>query len=242
MSLSSLIDTTTALLRRAREKHGDCLIYPCAMGSEGMVQIDLICRYAPGIRIITLDTGRLPQATYELIDKVREHYGIDLEIMFPDRNEVEAMVREHGPNLFYHAVEYRKLCCGIRKVNPLRRALAGMEAWITGRRREQSENRAGIEPVEDDPVFGLIKYNPVLDWREDDIWRYIRQHNVPYSRLHDAHYVSIGCECCTRAITAGEDPRAGRWWWENEDTLAECGLHVGSLKSGKGEGESGEGI
>ncbi len=242
MSLSSLIEPTVALLRRARKKHGDRLIYPCAMGSEGVVQIDLICRHAPGIRIMTLDTGRLPQATYDLMDKVREHYGIDLEIMFPDRSEVETMVREHGLNLFYHSVEYRKLCCGIRKVNPLRRALTGMEAWITGRRREQSESRAAIEPVEDDPVFGLIKYNPMLDWREDDIWRYIRQNDVPYNRLHDAHYVSIGCECCTRAVTAGEDPRAGRWWWENEDTLAECGLHVSSLNAGKGEGESGEGI
>jgi len=189
---------------------------------------------------MTLDTGRLPQATYELMQKMREHYGIDLEIMFPDQNEVEAMVRERGVNLFYHSVENRKLCCGIRKVHPLKRALTGMEAWITGRRRDQSENRAVVQPVEDDPVFGLIKYNPMLDWTESDIWAYIREHDVPYNRLHDEHYVSIGCESCTRAIAAGEDPRAGRWWWENEDTLAECGLHVSSLNVG--EGESGEGI
>jgi len=240
VNASALIESTVALLRQARDKHGDRLIYPCALGSEGMVQIDLICKQAPGIRIMTLDTGRLPQATYELMEKVRERYGVDLEIMFPDQSEVESMVRERGINLFYHSVENRKLCCGIRKVHPLKRALTGMEAWITGRRRDQSENRAVIQPVEDDPVFGLIKYNPMLDWTESDIWAYIREHDVPYNRLHDEHYVSIGCECCTRAITAGEDPRAGRWWWENEDTLAECGLHVSSLNAG--EGESGEGI
>lgn len=240
MSDSALVEDTVALLQQAGDKHGKRLIYPCAFGSEGMVQIDLICKHAPGIRIMTLDTGRLPQSTYELIDKTRAHYGIDLEIMFPDADEVETMVREQGVNLFYHSVENRKLCCRIRKVNPLRRALAGMEAWITGRRRDQSAHRSDIQFVEHDPVFGLTKYNPILDWTENDIWAYIREHDVPYNRLHDEHYVSIGCDCCTRAITVGEDPRAGRWWWENEDTLAECGLHVSSLKTG--EGEAGEGI
>ncbi len=240
MSIPALIEPAIALLRQARDAHGDRLIYPCAMGSEGMVQIDLICRYVSDIRVVTLDTGRLPQATYALMEQVCDHYGIDLEIVFPDKDEVEAMVRERGINLFYHTVENRKLCCGLRKVNPLKRALAGMEAWITGRRRDQSENRAAVQPVEDDPVFGLIKYNPMLDWTESDIWTYIREHDVPYNRLHDEHYVSIGCACCTRAITAGEDCRAGRWWWENKDTLAECGLHVSSLHAG--EGESGEGI
>jgi len=240
MSYSTLVEHTVALLQQAGDKHGKQLIYPCAFGSEGMVQIDLICKYAPGIRIMTLDTGRLPQATYELIDKTREHYGIDLEIMFPDAAEVETMVRKQGVNLFYHSLENRKRCCQIRKVNPLRRALAGMEAWITGRRRDQSVNRSVVQAVEHDPVFGLTKYNPILDWTENDIWAYIREHDVPYNRLHDEHYVSIGCECCTRAISVGEDPRAGRWWWENEETLAECGLHVSSLKAG--EGESGEGI
>ena len=240
MSMEKLIEGTVALLKEAREKHGEKVIYPCALGSEGVVQIDLICRRVPGIRIMTLDTGRLPQATHELMDKLRERYGLKLDVRFPDTAAVEAMVREHGENLFYDSVEKRKMCCGVRKVAPLRRALAGMEAWITGRRRDQSENRADIQPVEHDPVFGLVKYNPMLDWREDDIWSYIRAHDVPYNRLHDAHYASIGCECCTRAITVGEDPRAGRWWWENEETLAECGLHVTSLDAA--EGKDGEGI
>lgn len=240
MNHSALIESTVGLLRQARDEHGDHLIYPCALGSEGMVQIDLICKHVPGIRIMTLDTGRLPQSTYALIEKVRNHYGIGLEVMFPDQQEVETMVREYGINLFYHSLENRKRCCGIRKIHPLKRALSGMNAWITGRRLDQSENRAAVQPIESDPVFGLTKYNPMLDWTESDVWAYIHEHDVPYNRLHDEHYASIGCACCTRAITIGEDPRAGRWWWENEDTLAECGLHVSSLNVG--EGESGEGI
>jgi len=240
MSIESLQEASVALLQKAKEQYGDLLVYPCALGSEGMVQIDLICRHVPGIRIVTLDTGRLPQATYDLIDRIREHYGIEVGIYFPDAGAVQTMVNEHGVNLFYESVDNRKMCCGVRKIAPLRKALAGMQAWITGRRRDQADNRAGIQAVEIDPVFGLEKYNPMLDWTEDDVWEYIRLHDVPYNRLHDQHYVSIGCECCTRSITVGEDPRAGRWWWENEDTLAECGLHVSSLDAK--EGLSGEGI
>jgi len=240
MRIDSLVKSTVALLKRAREKHGDKIIYPCALGSEGMVQIDLICRHVPGIRIVTLDTGRLPQTTHDLIDQIRARYGIHLGILFPDERAVQQMVSEHGENLFYDSVDKRKMCCGVRKIEPLRRALNGMEAWITGRRRDQALNRLKVQPVENDPVFGLKKYNPMLDWTEADVWEYIRRHDVPYNRLHDQHYVSIGCECCTRAITVGEDPRAGRWWWENEDTLAECGLHVSSLDAK--EGVFGEGI
>lgn len=240
MSIDSLVESSVALLRTARERHGDRLVYPCALGSEGVVQIDMICRYVPGIRIITLDTGRLPQATHDLITQLREHYAIEIAVYAPEAQAVEKMVNEFGVNLFYDSVEKRKMCCGVRKIEPLRRALAGMEAWITGRRHDQAENRQAIQAVEDDPVYGLKKYNPMLDWKEADIWQYIRQYDVPYNRLHDEHYVSIGCECCTRAITVGEDPRAGRWWWENEETLAECGLHVSSLTPS--EGMSGEGI
>ncbi|MDX8392003.1 MAG: phosphoadenylyl-sulfate reductase [Mariprofundaceae bacterium] len=240
MSMDSLIASTIALLKTGQQKHGDKLIYPCALGSEGVVQIDLICRHVPGIRIMTLDTGRLPQATYDLMQKLQDRYYIRLDVRFPDAQAVEEMVHEHGVNLFYDSVKNRKMCCGVRKVDPLRKALAGMDAWITGRRRDQAANRSAVQPVENDPVFGLLKYNPMLDWTEADIWQYIRDNDLPYNSLHDEHYVSIGCECCSRAIAVGEDPRAGRWWWEEEDTLAECGLHVTSLSAL--EGESGEGI
>jgi len=240
MGIDKLVNATVAQLKAAYDKHGDKLIYPCALGSEGVVQIDLICRHVPGIRVMTLDTGRLPQATYDLIQQLRERYDLNLDVRFPDTQAVEKMVHAHGVNLFYDSLENRKMCCGVRKIEPLRKALSGMQAWITGRRRDQAENRALIQAVENDPVFGLLKYNPMLEWSEDDVWAYIRDNDVPYNRLHDEHFVSIGCECCTRAITVGENPRAGRWWWEQEDALAECGLHVTSLTAS--EGESGDGI
>ncbi|EAU54759.1 phosphoadenylyl-sulfate reductase [Mariprofundus ferrooxydans] len=234
------VDASLLLLREAVARYGDRVVYASSLGSQAMVLIDLICRYTPGLRIVTLDTGRLPQQTYDLMDLLRERYGPVLNVLFPDAGEVRAMVDEHGVNLFYRAVANRKLCCAVRKVHPLQKELSGMQAWITGRRRDQA-NRSQITPVEDDPVYGLKKYNPMLDWTEADIWAYIRAHDLPYNSLHDSHYLSIGCACCTRAISVGEDPRSGRWWWENEDTLAECGLHVSSLAR-PGEGESGEGI
>ncbi len=240
--MNDRIRESLELLRRARREHGERLVYPCSFGMEGSVLIDLICRNGLDIPVLTLDTGRLPQATYDVIEAVERRYGIRVRLVFPDCREVEAMVREHGVNLFRKSPELRKHCCEIRKVRPLRRALAGCSAWITGRRREQSRNRAEMAAVEDDPVYGLVKYNPLLDWREADVREYIRAFDVPYNRLLDQHYVSIGCECCTRPITVGEDPRAGRWWWENEETLAECGLHVTSIAGRIGEGEQGEGI
>jgi len=239
--MQQLIENSRGLLRLASETHGAKVVYSSSLGSQAMVLIDLICRYQPDIRIVTLDTGRLPQETYDLIDALRERYGPVIELLFPDASEVKSMVKEHGANLFYHSVENRKLCCAVRKVHPLQQELTGMEAWITGRHRDQSKDRASIQPVEDDQVYGLKKYNPMLDWVEDDIWAYIRQHDLPYNALHDQHYASLGCACCSRAITMGEDPRSGRWWWENDETLAECGLHVSSLAR-PGEGESGEGI
>jgi len=239
--MQQLIDDTRALLQQASETHGDKVIYSSSLGSQAMVLIDLICRFQPDIRIVTLDTGRLPQETYDLIDALRERYGPVIELLFPDAAEVQCMVKEHGANLFYHSLENRKLCCAVRKVHPLQQQLASMQAWITGRHRDQSKDRASIQPVEDDQVYGLKKYNPMLYWTEKDIWAYIRQHDLPYNALHDQHYASIGCACCSRAITIGEDPRSGRWWWENDETLAECGLHVSSLAR-PGEGESGEGI
>ncbi|MDX8397754.1 MAG: phosphoadenylyl-sulfate reductase [Mariprofundaceae bacterium] len=229
--MNQLIEEAVALLREAKQTHGDQLVYSCSLGSQGMVLIDLICKNHLDIPVLTLDTGRLPAATYTLMDAIRERYGNVLDIQFPDASEVESMVCEQGVNLFYRSVENRKRCCAVRKVQPLQKALVGKQAWITGRRKDQAKNRAEIAAVEDDAVYGLKKYNPMRNWKEEDVWAYIREHDLPYNKLHDAFYVSIGCEPCTRAVSMGEDPRAGRWWWEDSDTLSECGLHVSSLKA-----------
>jgi len=240
--LKDKIESSLRILREAWQRHGEGLVYPCSFGGESSVLLDLIHRAELPIPVITLDTGRLPQETYDFIDEVRRYYGIEVTMLFPEREEVEQMLRAHGPNLFRESVELRQHCCQVRKVHPLRRALKGRTAWITGRRREQSKGREQMQAVETDDVYGLTKYNPLLAWRWLDVRAYIDLHGVPYNRLLDRHYVSIGCACCTRAITVGEDPRAGRWWWENEDVLAECGLHVTSLRAAKGENEQGEGI
>jgi len=240
--MEAKINQAVALLREARQAHGSGLVYPCSMGVEGSVMVDLICRFDLDIPVLTLDTGRLPQSTYDVIAAFEERYGIRVSVIFPDCHEVEAMVSEHGVNLFRRSVELRKQCCEIRKVHPLMRALEGKQAWITGRRHEQSKGRAGLQAIETDPVNDLKKYNPLLNWSMDEVLAYIQQYDVPYNKLHDAHYHSIGCECCTRAITVGEDERAGRWWWENDDVAAECGLHVMSIKQVIGEIEDGEGI
>lgn len=237
--MKKLEEHALLILKQAKTAHGQGLVYPCSMGAEGSVLIDMICRHALQIPIITLDTGRLPEETYRLIEEVEARYGIRVKVVFPDTEEVETMVQAHGINLFRKSVELRKLCCEVRKVRPLQRALAGYCAWITGRRREQSAERARLQSVEEDPVYGLIKYNPLLDWRWQDVLAYIENHRVPYNRLLDRHYQSIGCACCTRPITVGEDPRAGRWWWEME-AVPECGLHMNPLD--RVQGKNGEGI
>lgn len=180
----------------------------------------------PSVRIFTLDTGRLHAETYSLIDTVRDRYGCAIEVYVPEPAPVEAMVRAHGVNLFYESVELRKQCCGVRKVAPLGRALTGLEAWITGLRREQAVTRTRIAKIEIDVDHGgIVKLNPLADWTAEDVWRYIRAHRVPYNALHDRGYPSIGCAPCTRAVPPGEDERSGRWWWEGPETK-ECGLHV----------------
>lgn len=193
---------------------------------EGMALIDMAWRIDPKIRVLTLDTGRLPAETHDLIERVRQRYGIVVETYLPEATEVEKMVNSAGPNLFYRSLEERKLCCNIRKVRPLGRALGSVEAWITGLRREQAASRGSIRTVEiDHDHGGIAKLNPLARWTQDQVWSYLRQHDVPYSTLYDQGYTSIGCAPCTRAIEAGEDPRAGRWWWENPATK-ECGLHL----------------
>ena len=201
------------------------LAFANSFGAEDMVLTDLILSNALPITVFSLDTGRLPAETYSLIGEVERHYGSKLEIYFPDAGAVETFVRSHGINAFYDSVELRKACCGVRKMEPLRRALAGRKAWITGLRAAQSVTRAGLPVRETDTANGLEKLNPLSDWTETEVWAYIRMNEVPYNALHDQFYPSIGCAPCTRAIAVGEDVRAGRWWWENPETR-ECGLHV----------------
>jgi phosphoadenosine phosphosulfate reductase len=173
---------------------------------------------------LTLDTGRLPEETHALIDRVRKHYGLPVDVYTPDTRQLQAFVRKNGVNAFYDSVEMRKGCCAVRKTEPLQRALVAKGAWITGLRRSQSVTRKAIAVEEFDDVHGLPKFNPLADWTHDDVWAYLRAHSVPYNALHDRGYPSIGCAPCTRAVEAGEDMRAGRWWWEQAEHK-ECGIH-----------------
>ncbi|MDD5247470.1 MAG: phosphoadenylyl-sulfate reductase [Rhodocyclaceae bacterium] len=196
-----------------------------SLGAEDMVLTDLIVREDIGIEIFSLDTGRLPAETYDLMGRLKRHYGLNLKLYYPRHRLVENYTREHGINGFYDAVELRKACCHARKVEPLQRALAGKKAWITGLRAEQAATRAGLAVREFDAGNGLEKFNPLAGWTKNEVWAYIHANAVPYNKLHDQGYPSIGCAPCTRAVAAGEHVRAGRWWWE-EPTSKECGLHV----------------
>ena len=202
---------------------------------DGLVLLDLMHQIDPGkTRVFTLDTGRLPQETYNLIDRVRDRYEIEVEIYFPDPARVQKMVRQFGMNLFYESEEKRKLCCGVRKVEPLERALSGLDAWISGLRPEQSVTRANVSAVEiDDLHGGRVKLNPLAAWTKDDVWAYVRQHAVPVNALHAQGYPSVGCAPCSRAIREGEAERAGRWWWERPENR-ECGIHTGYEEEGSG--------
>ncbi|MCX6286213.1 MAG: phosphoadenylyl-sulfate reductase [Bacteroidetes bacterium] len=202
---------------------GQC-IFSTSLGAEDQVLTEIIASSFPSIRIFTLDTGRLFQETYELIRITEQKYNKKIEVFFPDYNSVENMVNSKGINLFYDSVENRKECCNIRKIEPLSRSLKGMKVWITGQRREQSLVRSGVQMVNFDKVRKIIKLNPLINWKEEDIWSVIRTKKIPYNSLHDKRFPSIGCLPCTRAIMPGEDSRAGRWWWENQSGK-ECGLH-----------------
>ena len=225
------------LLGWAIEQFHPRLVLSASFGApEGMVLLDLMHRIEPGARVFTLDTGRLPQATHDLIDRVRDRYGVAVEVVFPDQAEVVEMVRRGGQNLFYESVEKRQLCCRIRKVEPMKRyfASAGVDAWIAGLRRSQGVTREEAAKIEiDDKHGGLVKINPLVDWTLEQVWDYVREHNVPVNRLHKQGYPSVGCDPCSRAIQPGEDIRAGRWWWENPETK-ECGIHVEEESHGSG--------
>jgi phosphoadenosine phosphosulfate reductase len=194
-------------------------------GAEDMVLTDIIAKEKLSIEIFSLDTGRLPAETYTLMGEVEKTYDTKPIVFFPKHETVEQYVRTKGINAFYESVELRKACCHMRKVEPLQRALAEKQAWVTGMRAEQAATRNSLPIREYDVANKLEKFNPLSDWTEQEVWAYIRMFNVPYNQLHDQFYPSIGCAPCTRAVAMGEDIRAGRWWWENADSK-ECGLHV----------------
>ncbi len=218
--------SAAAVLQWALGEFSDRIALASSFGAEDVVLIDLIVKAAPKTRIFTLDTGRLNEETYEVMDRIRRKYGVSIESYFPDRAKVEALERAKGFDSFRESVDNRKECCAIRKVEPLGRALAGLDAWITGLRRSQSVTRSDVAKIETDAAHGgILKINPLADWSEQQVWDHIRTHAVPYNQLHDLGYPSIGCEPCTRSVKPGEDVRAGRWWWENADHK-ECGLHL----------------
>jgi len=200
------------------------LAFSTSMGAEDQVIMQMIATIYKSANVFTLDTGRLFPETYDLIDLTSKKYGVNIRMMFPDAAHVEEMVNSKGINLFYESIENRKLCCHIRKIEPLKRAFEGLDAWICGLRREQSVTRKDLQLVEWDESNGLIKVNPLIDWTETQVWDYIKANHIPYNKLHDQGFPSIGCQPCTRAILPGEDVRAGRWWWENPESR-ECGLH-----------------
>ncbi|HEX8701744.1 MAG TPA: phosphoadenylyl-sulfate reductase [Myxococcaceae bacterium] len=214
------------LLAWAEQQFGASAAIASSFGAEDVVLIDLARKHAPSLRLFTLDTGRMPPETYELIEVLRNRYGLEVETYFPERARVEALESTQGYFSFKKSIAARKECCAIRKVEPLNRALAGRRAWVTGLRREQSVTRTGVEAVELDADHGgMLKLNPLAKWNSRDVWAYIKENGVPYNVLHDRGYPSIGCAPCTRAVKPYEDERAGRWWWESADSR-ECGLHV----------------
>ena len=239
--LNSTIRTADEALQWASDNLHPRVAKASSFGAEDAAVTDMMVRINPKFRFFTLDTGRLPRETYEAMDAVRRRYGIDLEVLFPDAAEVEEMVRSRGVNLFYDSVENRKMCCAVRKVHPTNRILGTLDGWITGLRRDQTTDRSGARMFElDESRGGLLKINPIIDWSWDRVWDYIRSRGVPYNKLLDAGYPSIGCAPCTRAVEQGEDIRAGRWWWE-QGGHKECGLHVGPGGRLERGGEKGDG-
>ncbi len=225
--LTQKVEQVKAVLAEA-VRDFSAVTFANSLGAEDMVLTDLIAKFQPDISMFSLDTGRLPPETYDLMSALRERYRVPLQVYFPDAAAVENYVAQNGVNGFYNSVENRKGCCYIRKVAPLKRALAGKQAWLTGMRRDQAVTRGSLEISSFDADHGLQKFNPLLDWTNAEVWEYLKQNDVPYNKLHDRFYPSIGCAPCTRSVTPGEDIRSGRWWWENPENK-ECGLHVAKV-------------
>ncbi|MBN2237167.1 MAG: phosphoadenylyl-sulfate reductase [Bacteroidales bacterium] len=213
------------IIRLFLEEYKTKIAFSSSLGAEDQVITDMIAKIDRSAKIFTLDTGRVFPETYDLIDRTSKRYKMPIQIYFPNPVQVEEMVNKKGINLFFESIENRKLCCHIRKIEPLKRAFKDLDVWICGLRRDQSVTRTDVQVVEWDEANGLIKLNPIADWSEEQVWDYIKENKVPYNRLHDQGFPSVGCQPCTRAIQEGEDTRAGRWWWENPDTK-ECGLHA----------------
>jgi len=207
------------------EKYKGKIAFSTSLGAEDQALTDMICKIDPSVMIFTLDTGRLFQETYDLLNITEKKYRIKIHLYFPDATRVEEMVREKGINLFYESVENRKICCQIRKIEPLRRALTGMKIWVSGLRKEQSITRHEFELIEWDESHQIIKLLPLVDWTESQVWEYLKEKKIPYNELHDKGFPSIGCLPCTRAVKPGESLRSGRWWWELPENK-ECGLHL----------------
>lgn len=212
------------IIRWAADTFGSDITFASSFGAEDVVVIDMIARVAREVPVFTLDTGRLHQETYDVMERVRVKYELPIVSFFPERRAVETLEREKGFYSFRESIDARKECCGIRKVEPLKRALSGKRAWMTGLRASQAATRTDMHAVEWDEGNGIAKVNPLIEWTEEQVWDYIKANGVPYNDLHDQNFPSIGCAPCTRAIQPGEDVRAGRWWWENPDSK-ECGLH-----------------
>ncbi len=196
-----------------------------SLSVEDQVVTDLILQKDKSVKIFTLDTGRLPEETYQVMDATNKKYQIKMDVYYPDYKNIQQLYKNQGINGFKESIENRKTCCYVRKIEPLMRALNGLDVWITGLRKSQSQTREEMQLIEWDTGNNLIKVNPLIQWSENETWDYIKEHKVPYNKLHDKGYPSVGCEPCTRAIKYGEDIRAGRWWWENPEHK-ECGLHI----------------
>jgi phosphoadenosine phosphosulfate reductase len=224
MTLQTRITQARRLLAGVEKDHAPA-VFSSSFGAEDMVVLDLIARDGLAIDIVTLDTGRLPRETHDLIQEVRRCYWLEIGVYSPWPGAIDAYIEHFGIDGFYEGLEQRRACCTLRKLEPLRRALAGKRGWVTGLRREQAETRAELAESAFDAVYGLWKFNPLADWSSEEVWQYLRHNQVPYNALHDRGYPSIGCEPCTRAVKPGEHPRAGRWWWEQKGAHKECGLH-----------------
>ncbi|MBW8035423.1 MAG: phosphoadenylyl-sulfate reductase [Planctomycetes bacterium] len=218
-----------ALLAEAVKTFDDKIALASSFSIEDQVITHMLLKLADDVRIFTLDTGRLPQETYDVIDQTRKKYGIKIEMLTPDSAQLTKMLNDHGPNLFYERIDNRRLCCQVRKVAPLKKKLAQLDAWICGLRSDQSVTRSDLKRIDWDSSNQLVKILPLADWTLEQTWEYIRKNDIPYNKLHDMNYPSIGCAPCTRPVKDGENIRAGRWWWEQPEHK-ECGLHLSKDK------------